>query len=211
MNSSVAMMILGLALGIGALIFLVLKTKVHAFPALIIAASVTGLVGGMAPPAVIEAITTGFGNTLGTIGLVIGFGVMMGRILEVSGAGERMAYNFLKWMGKRKEEWALALTGYVVSIPIFVDSAFVILTPIAKALSSKTGKSVVGLGVALGIGLTATHHLVPPTPGPLGVAGIFQVDVGLMMLWGLIFGIPVMITGVIYSKWVGSKIYHAAG
>lgn len=208
MNSSVAMMILGLALGIGALIFLVLKTKVHAFPALIIAASVTGLVGGMAPPAVIEAITTGFGNTLGTIGLVIGFGVMMGRILEVSGAGERMAYSFLKWMGKRKEEWALALTGYVVSIPIFVDSAFVILTPIAKALSSKTGKSVVGLGVALGIGLTATHHLVPPTPGPLGVAGIFQVDVGLMMLWGLIFGIPVMITGVIYSKWVGSKIYQ---
>ncbi|PTX64679.1 GntP family gluconate:H+ symporter [Melghirimyces profundicolus] len=208
MDGSAGLIILGLLLGMGILIFLVLKTKVHAFPALIIAASVTGLVGGMAPPAVIEAITMGFGNTLGSIGLVIGFGVMMGRILEVSGAGERLAFSFLKWLGKKKEEWALALTGYVVSIPIFVDSAFVILTPIAKALSSRTGKSVVGLGVALGIGLTATHHAVPPTPGPLGVAGIFKVDVGLMMLWGLIFGIPVIMTGVFYGKWVGKKIYQ---
>ncbi|GGA42485.1 gluconate permease [Kroppenstedtia guangzhouensis] len=206
--SNVGMMILGLVLGIGILILLVLKTKVHAFPALIIAASITGLVGGMAPPKVIDAITAGFGNTLGSIGLVIGFGVMMGRILEVSGAAERLAFTFLKWLGKRKEEWALALTGYVVSIPIFVDSAFVILTPLAKALSSRTGKSVVGLGVALGIGLAATHHAVPPTPGPLGVAGIFKVDVGVMMLWGLIFAIPIIITGVYYGKWIGKKIYQ---
>lgn len=208
MSNEVAMMILGLVLGIGVLIFLVLKTKVHAFPALIIAASITGLVGGMKPPSVIEAITDGFGNTLGTIGLVIGFGVMMGRILEVSGAAERLAFTFLKWLGKRREEWALALTGYVVSIPIFLDSAFVILTPLAKALSTKTGKSVVGLGVALGIGLTATHHAVPPTPGPLGVAGIFNVDVGVMMLWGLIFAVPIVITGVYYGKWIGKKIYQ---
>lgn len=208
MSSSVAMMILGLVLGIGILIFLVLKTKIHAFPALIIAASVTGLVGGMTPPAVIEAITAGFGNTLASIGLVIGFGVMMGRILEISGAAERLAFTFLKWLGKRKEEWALAMTGYVVSIPIFLDSAFVILTPLAKALSSKTGKSVVGLGVALGLGLTATHHAVPPTPGPLGVAGIFKVDVGMMMLWGLVFAIPIVMTGVYYGKWIGKRIYQ---
>lgn len=206
--SHVGMMILGLVLGIGILIFLVMKTKVHAFPALIIAASITGLVGGMAPTKVIDAITAGFGDTLGSIGLVIGFGVMMGRILEISGAAERLAFTFLKWLGKRKEEWALALTGYVVSIPIFVDSAFVILTPLAKALSSRTGKSVVGLGVALGIGLAATHHAVPPTPGPLGVAGIFKVDVGVMMLWGLLFAVPIILTGVYYGKWIGKKIYQ---
>lgn len=208
MEATGGQMILGLLVGIFALVFLVLRTKVHAFPALIIAASLTGLIGGMTPPDVVNAITAGFGNTLGSIGLVIGFGVMMGRILEVSGASERMAYSFLKWLGKRKEEWALALTGYVVSIPIFVDSAFVILTPLAKALSTKTGKSVVGLGVALGIGLTATHHLVPPTPGPLGVAGIFGVDIGVMILTGLLFGIPVFITGIYYSKWLGKRIYQ---
>lgn len=201
-------MILGLALGVIILIFLVLKTKIHAFLALIIVASITGLVGGMAAPDVVSAISAGFGSTLGSIGIVIGFGVMMGRILEVSGAAEKMAYTIVKWLGKRKEEWAMAITGYIVSIPIFVDSAFVILTPLVKALSKKTGKSVLALGVALGVGLVATHHAVPPTPGPLGVAGIFGVDVGLMAIWGLIFAIPIVIIGVLYAKWLGKKIYQ---
>lgn len=208
MDVSGGQMMLGLGLGVLVLIFLVLKTKIHAFLALIIAASVTGLVGGMPAPDVVNAITAGFGSTLGSIGIVIGFGVMMGRILEVSGAAERMAYTVVKRLGKRKEEWAMAITGYIVSIPIFVDSAFVILTPLIKALSKKTGKSVVALGVALGVGLIATHHAVPPTPGPLGVAGIYGVDVGLMLLWGLIFAIPIMIVGVIYAKWLGNKIYQ---
>ncbi|MED0716600.1 gluconate:H+ symporter [Aeribacillus composti] len=208
MEASGAQMIFGLVLGVAILIFLVLKTKIHAFLALIIAASITGLVGGMSAPDVINAITAGFGSTLGSIGIVIGFGVMMGRILEVSGAAEKMAYTLVKWVGKRKEEWAMAITGYIVSIPIFVDSAFVILTPLVKALSKKTGKSVLTIGVALGAGLVATHHAVPPTPGPLGVAGIFGVDVGLMIAWGLVFAIPVTVVGVLYAKWLGKKIYQ---
>lgn len=208
MEVSGSQMILGLALGVIILIFLVLKTNIHAFLALIIVASITGLVGGMAAPDVVSAISAGFGSTLGSIGIVIGFGVMMGRILEVSGAAEKMAYTIVKWLGKRKEEWAMAITGYIVSIPIFVDSAFVILTPLVKALSKKTGKSVLALGVALGVGLVATHHAVPPTPGPLGVTGIFGVDVGLMAIWGLIFAIPIVIIGVLYAKWLGKKIYQ---
>ncbi|ARP44271.1 gluconate permease [Geobacillus thermodenitrificans] len=208
MEVSGAQMIFGLVLGVAILIFLVLKTKIHAFLALIIAASITGLVGGMSAPDVVNTITAGFGSTLGSIGIVIGFGVMMGRILEVSGAAEKMAYTLVKWVGKRKEEWAMAITGYIVSIPIFVDSAFVILTPLVKALSKKTGKSVLTIGVALGAGLVATHHAVPPTPGPLGVAGIFGVDVGLMIAWGLVFAIPVIIVGVLYAKWLGTKIYQ---
>lgn len=201
-------MLIGLGIGVFLLIFLVLRTKIHAFLALIIAASVTGIVGGMTPPSVAKSITTGFGSTLGSIGIVIGFGVMMGRILEVSGAAERMAYTFIKYLGKKKEEWALAMTGYVVSIPIFVDSGFVILTPLVKAISKKTKKSAIALGVALAVGLVATHHLVPPTPGPLGVAGIFKADLGAMILWGMVFAIPVIITGVLYAKWLGKRIYQ---
>jgi GntP family gluconate:H+ symporter len=162
----------------------------------------------MNPTNVAKSITTGFGSTLSSIGIVIGFGVMMGRVLEVSGAAERMAYTFLKIFGKGREELAMALTGYVVSIPIFCDSGFVILSPIAKALSRTTKKSVLSIGVALAVGLVATHHLVPPTPGPLGVAGIFQVDVGLMILWGLLLAIPVTIVGVLYAKWLGNRIYQ---
>ncbi len=208
MEVSGTQMIIGLVIGVALLILLVLKTKIHAFLALIIAASVTGIIGGMNPNDVISTITSGFGSTLGSIGIIIGFGVMMGRLLEVSGAAEKLAYTLIKTLGKKKEEWAMAAAGYIVSIPIFVDSAFVILNPLVKALSTKTGKSVVTLGVALGVGLAATHHAVPPTPGPLGVAGIFGADIGMMIIAGLLFSIPIVIVGVMYAKWIGNKIYQ---
>jgi gluconate:H+ symporter, GntP family len=195
-------------LAIVVLIVLVVKTKVHVFLALIIAASITGLVGGMAPPDVVNAITEGFGSTLGSIAIVIGFGVMMGRILEVSGAAERLAYTIVKVLGKRKEEWAMAITGYIVAIPIFVDSAFIILSPLAKALSKKTGKSIVALAVALAGGAVVIHSAVPPTPGPLGVAGIFDIDIGWMIISGMLFAIPIVIAMVIYAKWLGKRIYQ---
>lgn len=201
-------MLIGLAIGVALLVWLILKTKVHAFPAMILAAAVTGLIGGMSPDAVAKSITTGFGNTLGNIGLVIGFGVMMGRILEVSGAAERMALTFLKYFGRRRPEVAMAATGYVVSIPIFCDSGFVILNPLAKALARKSGKSMLTMGVSLAVGLVATHHLVPPTPGPLGAAGIFGADLGKMILWGMVFSIPVVVVGVAYATWLGRRIYQ---
>jgi len=199
-------MVLGLVIGVFLLIFLVLKTKIHIFIALIIASAVTGIIGGMLPSEVVSAITDGFGSTLGSIGIIIGFGAMMGRILEITGAAERMAYTFIKVLGKGKEEWALAVTGLVVSIPIFADSGFVILAPLYKVLSKKTKKSVVGLGVALASGLIITHHLVPPTPGPLGVAGIFGADIGQVILWGIAFSVPLMIVGVLYAKYIGKKL-----
>lgn len=170
-------LMVGLVLAIFTLIVLVLRTRIHALLALVCAASITGLVGGMAPDALVKSITTGFGTTLSTIGLVIGFGVMMGRLLEVSGAAERMAYSFISWLGSKREEWVMAVTGYIVSIPIFCDSAFVILNPLVRALARSSGKSVLSLGIALAGGLVLTHHAVPPTPGPLGIAGIFNIDI----------------------------------
>lgn len=96
----------------------------------------------------------------------------------------------------------------MTSIPIFCDSGYVILAPLAKALSRQSGKSVVTLGISLAVGLVATHHLVPPTPGPLGTAGIFGADVGKMVLWGIVFAIPVMIVGIAYATWLGRRIYQ---
>lgn len=208
MDVSGTQLIAGLLLGVIVLILLVLKTKIHVFLALLIAASIAGLIGGMAPATVADTITAGFGSTLASIGIVIGLGVMMGRLLEISGAAETLAYSLIKFVGKKKEEWALAVAGFIVSIPIFVDSAFVILSPLVKALSRKTGKSVVALGVSLAVGLVITHSLVPPTPGPLGVAGIFGVDIGIMIGLGILFGIPMLVAGVLYAKWLGKKIYQ---
>lgn len=206
--SSETQIILGLIVGVMLLVYLVVKTKIHVFLALIVAAAITGIIGGMTPLSVADAIIGGFGSTLGSIGIVIGFGVMMGRLLEVSGAAERLAYALIKFVGRKKEEWAMALAGYIVAIPIFVDSTFIILTPLIKSVARKTGKSVVAIGIPLALGAAATHHAVPPTPGPLGVAGIFGVDVGQMIIYGLIFAIPIMFVGVFYGKWLGKKIHQ---
>ncbi|MDB5239858.1 MAG: gluconate permease, partial [Spirosoma sp.] len=129
--SHLSVPIIGLVVAVFVLIFLALRTKVHPLIAMILAACIAGLTGGMSVNETIDAITKGFGATLGTIGIIIGLGVMMGRILEVSGAAEQIAFSFIKWLGNRREEWALAMTGYFVSIPIIADSAFVILFPIA--------------------------------------------------------------------------------
>lgn len=130
---------------------------------------------------------------------------MMGRVLELSGGAEKMAYSFISFLGKKKEEWALAITGYVVSIPIFVDSAFLVLYPVAKALARTGKRSLLTLGVALAGGLVVTHHVVPPTPGPLGVAGIFGVDLGAMLLLGMGLALPCVTSMVLYAQWLDRK------
>lgn len=197
--------VIGLGVAVFTLIFLVLRTRVHALLAMLIAAVIAGISGGLTAANTIDIITKGFGSTLGSIGIVIGLGVMMGRVLEVSGAAEQIAYSFIKWLGKKREEWALAITGYIVSIPIFVDSAFVILYPLAKALAKKGKRNLLTLGVALAGGLVVTHSAVPPTPGPLGVAAIFGVDIGAMMLAGMVLAVPCVIGIVFYAKWLAIK------
>ncbi len=211
-------MMIALGIGILILIFLVLKTKIHAFLALIMASVIIGVAGGMPlvnvtlengkTLGIVNPITTGFGGTLGSIGIIIGFGVMMGQIFERTGAAKRMAQTFLKLFGKKREEEALALTGFLVSIPIFCDSGFVILAPIAKAISRVTKKSVISLGASLAAGLVITHSLVPPTPGPLGVCGIFGVDVGRFILYGLVIAIPMTVACTFYARWIGKKLYQ---
>jgi len=203
--NNLSLPIIGLAVAVFVLIYLVLRTKVHALIAMIIAACIAGITGGLSVTQTLDAITKGFGSTLGSIGIVIGLGVMMGRILEVSGAAEQIAFSFIRWLGKRREEWALAITGYLVSIPIFADSAFVILYPISKALAKKGNRSALTLGIALAGGLIVTHTIVPPTPGPLGVAGLFGVDVGAMILMGLAISIPCTISFVWYAQWLAKK------
>ena len=201
-------MLIALFIGIVLLIVLILKTKVHTFLGLIIAAVVIGLVGGMDPAQIPGSITSGFGGTLGSIGIIIGFGVMMGQIFDKTGAAERMALTFIKLFGKKHEHWAMALTGFIVSIPIFCDSGFVVVSPIAKAISKKTRRSIISVAGPLAVGLVITHSLVPPTPGPLGVAGTFGVDVGKFILLGIIISLPMAIAATLYCQWLGKKIYQ---
>lgn len=211
-------MLLGLLIGIVVMVILVSKTKVHTFIALMIAAIITGVIGGMplvdiktdetTVTGLVTAIKDGFGNTLKSTGIIIGLGVMMGGILEKSGAAEKMAYSFIKAVGKKKEEWALAITGWFIAIPVFADSAIVIFAPLCKAISKVTGKSVIGLALAMAAGLQLTHCLVPPTPGPTTAASMLGVDVGQMIFLGALISIPMLIVAVFYCKSVGKKIYQ---
>jgi len=204
-------LVLALVIGLAFLIFLVLKTKIHTFLALIFGAVLIGLIAGLDSAKIADAISQGFGGTLGNIGIIIGFGLMMGEVFQLSGATTRMARTFLKICGKGKEEVALAITGFIVSIPIFCDSAFVILSPIVKEISRQTKKSVVGLGFALAGGLVVSHSVIPPTPGPLASASLFGVDLGKFFIFTIIISIPMVIATTIYTTRLGKKIHQLPG
>ena len=201
-------MLSSLVIGLIVLVLLITKTKVHVFLAVILCSIFIGLAGGMSVNDTVSAVTTGFGNSLSSIGIIIGFGVMLGKLLEISGATTIMANTFVKLFGKNREPEALALSGFVTSLSIFCTSGFIILTPLTKALSRRSGKSVVTLGIALAVGLVASHSLVPPAAGPIGVAGILNVNIGTFMLYGTILSIPIIVVGTLYAKWLGCRIYQ---
>lgn len=199
-------LLLALVAGIAAIIVLVLKTRLDAFIALLIACLVTGVIAGQSLTGIIDSITTGFGSTLGSIGIVIGLGVAIGKILEVSGAADALARAFLRAFGKGREEWAMGSVGSLVSIPVFCDSGYVIMNPLARSIARVKRGGYVALALALGCGMTLTHHMVPPTPGPLAATGILGADLGLVIVTGLIFTIILLPVVVIYARWVGPQL-----
>ena len=205
-----------MAIGIVVMMGLIIFTKMHAFPSLIISAILIGVLAlpymgeGATLASVISSVTTGFGGTMASIGVVIGFGCIMGIFLEKSGAAKRMALTILKLVGVKNCDVVLGLTGFVVSIPVFCDSGFVILSSLAKEFSRLTKKSMVWLGGILGMGLYITHFMVPPTPGPLAVVSTFQqagmdIDLGLYILYGLAISVPLFIFSIFLFRHYGKK------
>ncbi|WP_216843630.1 GntP family permease [Phytoactinopolyspora alkaliphila] len=195
-----------LVLGIAAIVVIVLWTRLDAFIALLIAALVVGFVAGSPITDTLASITGGFGATMGSIGIVIGLGVAVGKILEVSGAADALARAFVRALGRGREPWAMAGTGGLVSIPVFCDSGYVIMNPLARSIARRKRTGYVTLALALGCGMTLTHHLVPPTPGPLAVTGIIGADLGGVILTGLAFTVVLMPIVVLYAKWMGPKL-----
>ncbi len=181
------------------------RVKINAFVVLIMIAFIYGLSIGMPAMDVIKAIKDGFGGTLANIGIVIIAGTIMGYILEKTGAALAMTRAILKIVGKEQAPLAMNIAGYITSIPVFCDSGYVILTPLNKALSNETGKSMAIMAVALSTGLYATHTMVPPTPGPLAAAGFLNADLGTVILYGLIAAIPASLSGWFWANYIGKK------
>lgn len=155
---------------------------------------------------IIESINTGFGDILGKIGLLILFGVAMGTVLEKSGGALVIATGILKAIGQKSIHLSMMITGYVLSIPIFADSALLMVNPLNKALSKKAGVSYAGTTAALAIGLTATHVLVPPTPGPIAAAGILGANLGEVIIWGLLVSAIALVPCYFYATKIADKI-----
>lgn len=182
------------------------KFNQHPFIVLTVIAVLVGLICKIPAEEVITTVKNGFGNILGSIGIVILAGTIIGTILEKTGAALTMANTILKIVGKEKSVLTMGLTGYVTGIPVFCDSGFVILSPISRALASQSKVSLAVMATALSGGLYATHCLVPPTPGPIAMAGTLEADLGLTILIGLLVSVPAMVSALIYANKVSSKI-----
>ncbi|MGF1557831.1 MAG: GntP family permease [Flavobacteriaceae bacterium] len=195
--------ILLLVLSVLLIILLTVKLKVHPFLALLAAALFFALFSGMTLDNIVTMVNDGFGVTLGKIGIVIVLGVIIGAFLEHSGGAYKLAEVVLRIIGKKRVHEAMGIVGFIVSIPVFADSGFIILNPLNKSLTKRAGLSIVGTATALILGLMITHVLVPPTPGPIAAAGIIGADVGLVMLVGLVIGMLSLVVAVIYCKRMG--------
>lgn len=201
-------LIFAVVLGIVLLLTLILRFKIQAFIALLIASIVVGILAGMEPMDIITTIKVGMGNTLGFVAVVVGLGAMFGAILEQSGGAEALAKYLLDKFGEKNTSLALMLTGFFVAIPVFFDVGFIILIPIIYSLQRKTKKSLLLYGLPLLAGLAVTHAFIPPTPGPVAVADILKADLGWVILFGFIAGIPTaIISGPIFAKYIANKIH----
>ncbi len=194
-------------LGVVLLIVLILRFKIQAFIALLMASILVGVLSGMEPLTIVKTVQEGMGNTLGFVAVVVGLGGIFGAILEHSGGAEALANKLLSKFGIERSPWALMLTGFIVAIPVFFEVAFIILVPMIYALQKKTKKPILLYGIPLLAGLAITHTFIPPTPGPVAVADILKADLGWVILFGFIAGIPTAILcGPVLGRYISKRI-----
>ena len=195
---------------IGVIGFIVVTTtrwRLHPFLALIVGGLVYGMINGLSGQDTLSALTGGLGRTVSGIGIVIASGCIIGGVLERTGAALVMANMALRVVGAGRSILAMALTGSVVSVPVFCDSGYVVLSPLARSLARHTKQSMVALASALSMGLYATHCLVPPTPGPVAAAGELQADLGRVIGLGALVMVPVVAMVWAYAGWAGRRWY----
>lgn len=184
----------------------IVKYDIHPFLALFVGAILYGLLSGMPVDLILKSITDGFGGVLGSIGLLILLGVIMGTFLEKTGGALVIAEKVLSWIGEKSVTMAMMLSGYILSIPVFGDSTFIMMNPISKSLSLKSKVPYAATTIALALGATASHSLVPPTPGPIATAGILEADLGMIIFWGLIVSLISLVPSYFFIKKTCMKI-----
>lgn len=199
-------LIIAALIGLVLLLVLIIKFKIQAMISILIGAIAIGLLAGMPYTAIIDSVNEGIGNTLKGIGLLVGLGSMFGAILEISGGAQTLAVTMVKWFGDKKAAWALGITGLVISMPVFFDAGLIILIPLAFSLAKRTKRSSLFYVIPLLAGLAVGHAFIPPTPGPVLVATMLNVDLGWVILIGIFCGIfSMIVAGPIWGSICGKK------
>lgn len=193
--------------GIALLLLLILRFKLPAFLALLLASISVGVFAGISITKILSTLQEGMGNTLGFVAIVVGLGTLLGGLLEHSGGAEALAQQLLKSFGEKRTDWALVTAGFLLAIPVFFDVAFILLVPIVYSLQRKTGKSILLYGLPLLAGLAITHAFIPPTPGPVAVAEILSANLGWVIAFGFVVGLPTAaISGPLFARIISEKI-----
>ncbi len=195
-----------LALGILIVVGMIVGLRINAFVALITAAILVSLCAPGPWPAKIARVAEAFGSTAGSIGIVIAMAAVIGITMMASGAADRVVQAFLALLGERRGGTALTASGFVLSVPVFFDTVFYLLIPLARSMYRQTGGGYLGFVMAITAGAAATHSLVPPTPGPLIIADNLGIDLGMMMLVGAAIAVPAAIAGFAFAGWMDRRM-----
>ncbi|MCC8183256.1 GntP family permease [Cloacibacillus porcorum] len=184
------------------------KYKIHPFLSIMAVSLIFGVIAGIPLKDIPGVIGAGFSGTFTSIGIVIIFGALVGTLLEKTGAALKMADVVVTLVGKKNPELAIIIMGWIVSIPVFCDSGFVVLNPIRKALVKRTGASSVAMTVALSMGLYISHCFIPPTPGPIAAANALGIGDNILLVIGLgaLLSIPPLIAGYLFAKYIGKRV-----
>jgi len=210
MTTSFIQVLIFLLAGIVLIILLTAKYRVHAFFALLIACFLVGLGVQLPFPIILTSIKEGFGHIMQSLGLIIVMGTTLGVLLEHAGCTRVMAKFILKKLGEKKAPLAMSITGFIVGLPVFCDSGYIVLSGLNQSLARRTGISVVIMAVSLATGLYAVHCLVPPHPGIATAAITTGVDLGKLIATGIGVAIPGMIAGYLWARYAGKKEEHVA-
>lgn len=212
MNTEVTLnptrLVLAAVIGLVILLVLIIKFNVQAMIAILVGAISIGLIAGMPASDIVTAVNDGIGNTLKGIALLVGLGSMFGAILEASGGAQTLAVTMVKWFGDKKAAWALGITGLIIAMPVFFDAGLIILIPLAFSLAKKTKRSSLFYAIPLLAGLAVGHAFIPPTPGPILVANMLNVDLGWVILVGICCGIfSMIVAGPVWGSICGKKYF----
>src|SRR6184192_1311358 len=195
-----------LLVGMATILGGILGLRLNAFLALVTPAIVVSLPPPGDPAVKIARLGEASGRTAGTIGIVIALAAIAGQAMLGSGAADRIVRAFIALLGEQRSATALCATGYVLSIPVFFDTVFYLLVPLARSGYARTNRHYLKYLLAIAAGAGATHTLVPPTPGPLAVAGTLGVDLGTMVLVGLVVALPAAAAGLLFAGWVDRRM-----